>query len=108
MRDKNWVKTNIGVGYFVIENNGKVGGNNSKGRISMKRNDVEGCVRDVVSNLKFLVQLKYGQKRVVGYFLLTHVCSEEEVDHEVNKPISYLTEKYCELLTIGDNPVDEE
>ena len=43
----------------------------------------------------------------MGYFLFTHVCSEEEIGHNVNGPNYGLPEKYGELLTIDGNPVCE-
>ena len=43
----------------------------------------------------------------MGYFSLTQVCSEEEVGHEANNPISDLLEKEGEFLTIHGNTVDE-
>ena len=42
----------------------------------------------------------------MGYFLL-HICSEEEVGHKVNEPISDLPPKEGVLLTINDNLVGE-
>ena len=44
----------------------------------------------------------------MGYFLLMYACSEKELGHNLNKPISGLPKKWDELLAIGGNPVDEE
>ena len=53
------------------------------------------------------IKIKYVKKKEMGYFFLTHVCSEEEVGHKVNKPIFDLQKKQGKLLTIDGNPVDE-
>ena len=66
-----------------------------------------GYVQAVVGKKKFLVQLEDVKNIDVGYFFLTQVCSEEEVGHEVNSPITYLPPKEGELLTIGGNTVYE-
>ena len=39
------------------------------------------------------IKIKYVKKKEMGYFFLTHVCSEEEVGHKVNKPIFDLQKK---------------
>ena len=67
---------------------------------------VAGCVQAVVGEKNFLVQFKDRKKKEMGSCLITSVCSEYEVVHEVNEPISELLKKEGELLTIDDNPVD--
>ena len=43
--------------------------------------EVAGCVQSMVGVNNLQVKSKDGEKIEIGYFLLTHVCSEEEVDH---------------------------
>ena len=43
----------------------------------------------------------------MGYFFIMHVCSEYEVFHKANGPISDLPPIDSEFLNIDGNPVDE-
>ena len=61
-----------------------------EGRIRRIRKEVVGCIQAVVVKYKFLFQFEDIQQRDMGNFLLTHICSEEEVFHEVNEPIFIL------------------
>ena len=45
------------------------------------------CVKAMVWRDIFLDQFKDGHKRDMGSFLRTHVYSEEEAVHKVDKPI---------------------
>ena len=77
-------------------------------RNSRMRKQMVGCVQAVEVNKKFLVQFKYMQKIEMGSCLLTSICSEEEVDNNINKTIFDLSQKEGELLTIDVNSIDEE
>ena len=42
----------------------------------------------------------------MGYCLLTYVCSEEKIWHNVNNPVYDLPSKEGKILTIDGNTVD--
>ena len=61
------------------------------------------CVQSVVEEKNLLVQLKYGQKKLISASSLVFLSLKEEVD--MNEPLSNYPEKeQGGLLTVVDDP----
>ena len=105
MKEKDRIKTKIGVGSLVKAKVRKMEENTREGRSRRTRKEVVGCVEAVVGKKKFLVQFEYGNKIEKSSISLLYRCSKHEVCLEMDEPISDLPQKeQGGLLTIDGDP----
>ena len=103
MKEKNWIQSNIGMGYAVQAKERDTEQNTREGRRIMIKKDVVGYVQDVAGKNIFLVQFGDSKKKDRSTSLLSYLCQKEKVFQEVNDTIPDISkiEKFICQLYMG-------
>ena len=67
--------------------------NTREGIIRTTRKEVVGCVQDMAEENNSPFKFEDGKKKEMDYFLLTYVCSKDEICLDMDETISELTPK---------------